>query len=63
MLEMSCSSKYHRDTMLICSSNGFFITHRTTWLDDTFDACFSSIINTITEWEECIRGHNRTFNH
>ena len=54
MAEMAHTREYHRDTMLISSSNGFVITHRTTWLNDSRDTYFSSIVDAITEREERI---------
>ena len=54
MAEMTHTSEYHRDAMLICRSNGFIITHRPTWLDNSSNTDLGSVINAITEREKGI---------
>ena len=49
MAEMTHTSEYHRDAMLICRSNGFIITHRPTWLDNSKHTDLGSVIDAITE--------------
>ncbi|KTQ67653.1 hypothetical protein NS226_23810, partial [Aureimonas ureilytica] len=62
MTEVTHISKDHGNTVFIGSCNHFVVADRAAWLNYTAHAHGCSGINTITEWEERIGSHRRTFN-
>ena len=60
MPEMPYATEDHDHATLVGRVDHFLVAHRTTWLNDTFDACFRCIVNSITEWEERIGSHDCT---
>ena len=54
MPKMSHASKNHGNAMFIGSGDDLIITHRTARLDDTFNASFGGVINTVSKWEKSI---------
>ena len=60
MAEVTHAGKDHRDVVLVSSSDDFFVTHRTTRLDNSSGTGLNRGQKTIRKREERIRRYDRT---
>jgi hypothetical protein len=55
---MSSAGEKHRNSGGLCCRNNLFISHTSTRLDDSCNACINQNLKAICEWEKSITCRN-----